>query len=83
MSQKIHFYFGGYSLFGSLLMFGVGLGIYFIAAIYFQLAFLPSTIIATVAAIAFGVAFNAIAHARGTKKIHWLDFVFSFLPWDF
>ena len=73
----------GGSILGSILMAAVGFGSFAIASWYLKLDWLTVFIITTIATIAFGLVYNFIATLRGTKKIHWLDFAFSFLPWDF
>lgn len=71
------------SILGSILMAAVGFAAFAISSWYFELSTLHVFIATTAAALVFGFVYNFVAAQRGTKKIHWLDFAFSFLPWDF
>ena len=49
---------------------------------YFGLDYLLASFIASGVAVLVGLLWNLIAHIRGTKKIHWLDFVWvDLFPW--
>lgn len=61
----------------------VGFASYAISSWYFGLELLTVFLITVVASMLVGTLFNIAAHIRGTKRIHWLDFAFNFLPWDF
>jgi|GEM_PF-5041163 len=69
------------SVSGSVLMLVTGLAVAYVGVQYFQLEYLIAGIFASAAAILAGFFWNLIASVRGGKKVHWLDFVFSLLPW--
>ncbi len=71
------------SFLGGALMMVVGFAAFAISSWYFKLDLLTVFVISVAVSIVFGFLFNLIAHVRGTKRIHWMDFAFNFLPWDF
>ncbi len=67
---------------GTALMIAVLFGTLFVAYRFFNLSDFAAFVSVTVATMLTGIAFNAAAHHRGWKKIHWLDIVYIGLWWQ-
>jgi hypothetical protein len=66
---------------GALLMLAGGLLTAYVAVQYFNVEYLQAGILASVVAILIGFVWNTIAAMCSWKKVHWLDFVLSLIPW--
>ena len=55
---------------------------YLMTPSYVPVSDLGAAVTASIVGIVVGIIWNFVAHKRGTKKIHWIDVVFSDLfPW--